>query len=37
MIKGTGIDIVRVDRIKDIITRWHNKFLEKVFTEEERE
>ena len=37
MIKGTGIDIVRVERIEDIITRWNDRFLTKVFTEAERE
>jgi holo-[acyl-carrier protein] synthase len=36
MIKGTGIDITSVIRIKRIIERWGDRFLNKVFTEEER-
>ncbi len=35
MIIGTGIDIVRVKRIKEVVKKWDRAFLEKVFTEKE--
>ncbi|MCF7875555.1 holo-ACP synthase [Candidatus Bipolaricaulota bacterium] len=31
-IEGVGIDIVRVDRIKDLVEKWGEKFLNRVFT-----
>ena len=36
MIIGTGIDIVNIDRIERLTTRWGNLFLGRVFTETER-
>ena len=36
MIIGTGIDIVRVDRIADAITRWGGAFEDRVFTAGEK-
>lgn len=35
MIYGVGIDIVKIERVRDIIDRWGDKFLRKVFTEGE--
>jgi holo-[acyl-carrier protein] synthase len=35
MILGTGIDIVNIERIEHLITRWGALFLERVFTERE--
>lgn len=35
MIVGTGIDIVNIDRIERLITRWGTLFLGRVFTERE--
>ena len=35
MIRGIGIDIEDVSRIKDMIRRYENKFLERIFTENE--
>jgi holo-[acyl-carrier protein] synthase len=35
MIIGTGIDIVKIDRIKRMMTRWGDFFLGRVFTEKE--
>lgn len=35
MIYGIGIDIVKIERIKKVTEKWGDKFLEKVFTEEE--
>ncbi len=35
MIKGTGIDTVSIDRISALIGRYGDRFLRKVFTEEE--
>jgi phosphopantetheine--protein transferase-like protein len=32
MIKGLGIDLVRINRIEEMIERWGNSFLQKVFT-----
>jgi holo-[acyl-carrier protein] synthase len=37
MIKGTGIDIVEIKRIKKIIDKWGMKFSCRVFTHNERE
>jgi holo-[acyl-carrier protein] synthase len=31
MIYGTGIDIVEVQRMADIIARWGNRFVDRVF------
>lgn len=35
MIKGLGIDIVEVKRIKKMKRRWQERFLTKIFTEQE--
>ncbi len=35
MIYGIGIDIIRISRIKKAIERWNERFLKKVFTENE--
>jgi len=35
MVVGTGIDIVRVDRIKSSLTRWGDKFAAKILTVDE--
>jgi len=35
MIIGTGIDIVNIDRIERMMTRWGTLFLSRVFTEKE--
>jgi holo-[acyl-carrier protein] synthase len=35
MIYGIGIDIVRIERMKQVIEKWGRKFLERVFTENE--
>jgi len=35
MIYGIGIDIVKIERIKNAVVRWDRKFLERVFTENE--
>jgi len=35
MIKGIGIDIVEIHRIRDAVQKWRNKFLEKVFNDGE--
>ncbi len=32
MIKGIGIDIVNVNRIKEVLSRWGDKFLKRVFS-----
>jgi holo-[acyl-carrier protein] synthase len=35
MIQGIGIDMVENDRIEKIIRKWGQKFLQRVFSEEE--
>ena len=35
MVVGLGVDIVQNDRIKEIIDKWGDKFLDKVFTSSE--
>ena len=32
MIYGVGIDLVKVERMKEVMERWGQRFLEKVFT-----
>lgn len=35
MIYGIGIDIVKIERMREVIEKWGDKFLERVFTENE--
>jgi len=35
MIYGIGIDIVKIERIKNAVVRWDRKFLDRVFTDNE--
>lgn len=35
MIYGIGIDLVRIDRMKDAADKWGRRFLERIFTEKE--
>ena len=35
MIYGVGIDLVRIERMKDVVERWGKKFIERVFTKDE--
>ncbi len=35
VIHGIGVDIVKVDRIRDAVDRWGERFLRRVFTEHE--
>jgi len=35
MIAGTGVDIIEVERIKDALDSWGNRFLDRVFTKRE--
>jgi holo-[acyl-carrier protein] synthase len=37
MIYGIGIDIVKINRIRDAVGRWGDSFLKKVFTDNEIE
>ena len=36
MVVGTGIDIVNIERIEHILSRWGNLFIHRIFTERER-
>ncbi|NIP38077.1 MAG: holo-[acyl-carrier-protein] synthase [Candidatus Dadabacteria bacterium] len=35
MIDGLGVDLVKIERIKEIINTWDKKFTTKIFTETE--
>jgi len=35
MIYGIGIDIVKIKRMRDVVEKWGQRFLERVFTESE--
>lgn len=35
MIYGIGIDLVKIERLKTAIEKWGDKFLKRVFTDEE--
>ncbi len=37
MIKGIGIDLVEIDRFKNILGRWGDRFLKRVFSSREIE
>lgn len=37
MIVGIGIDLVKNDRIKKAVERWNRRFLDRVFTQSERD
>jgi len=32
MIYGVGIDLVKIDRMKEVVKKWGQRFLERVFT-----
>jgi holo-[acyl-carrier protein] synthase len=34
-VRGVGVDLVRIPRIRDVISRWDERFLRRVFTERE--
>ncbi|MBI2526174.1 MAG: holo-ACP synthase [Candidatus Rokubacteria bacterium] len=34
-IKGIGVDLARIPRMRKVIERWNDRFLQRVFTEEE--
>ena len=36
MIVGTGIDIVEIKRIKNILNKWGDRFLKRIYTEKEK-
>jgi holo-[acyl-carrier protein] synthase len=35
MIHGIGIDIVKVERLREVVGKWQGKFLQRVFTPDE--
>jgi holo-[acyl-carrier protein] synthase len=37
MIYGIGVDLVKIDRIEKVIKRWGDRFINRVFTPDERE
>ncbi|MFQ5829834.1 MAG: holo-ACP synthase [Candidatus Methylomirabilia bacterium] len=34
-IKGVGVDLVQISRLRQVVERWRNRFLARVFTEAE--
>ena len=36
MIYGTGVDIIKVSRIEKVIKRWGDRFIDRVFTPDEK-
>ena len=37
MIYGIGVDLVRIKRIQDVTERWGERFVNRVFTQDERD
>jgi len=35
MIFGIGIDLVKIERMRDAVEKWGKRFLERIFTEDE--
>ncbi|MFM8552305.1 MAG: holo-ACP synthase [Nitrospiraceae bacterium] len=35
-IVGIGLDLVKIERIRTLADRWHDRFLERLYTEAER-
>lgn len=35
MVTGTGVDLIRIERIRTAIERWDSRFLRRIFTENE--
>lgn len=35
MIYGIGIDLVKIQRLKEVVEKWDRRFLDKVYTETE--
>jgi len=31
-VKGIGIDVVRISRMREVIARWEDRFLQRIFT-----
>jgi holo-[acyl-carrier protein] synthase len=34
-VRGIGIDIVRISRMRDVLARWEDRFVRRVFTDRE--
>src|SRR2546425_5602845 len=34
-VRGIGVDLVKISRMRDVIERWDDRFLHRVFTEQE--
>jgi holo-[acyl-carrier protein] synthase len=35
VVEGLGIDIIEIDRVKEVVDRWGDQFLHKIFTDNE--
>lgn len=36
MIFGTGVDIIKIDRIEKVVKKWGYRFIDRVFTSDEK-
>jgi holo-[acyl-carrier protein] synthase len=34
---GIGLDVVKIDRVRAMVERWHDRFLTRLYTEDERQ
>lgn len=34
-VRGVGVDLVKIPRMREVITRWDERFLRRVFTDQE--
>jgi len=36
-VRGIGVDLTRIPRLREVVARWNDRFLQRVFTEQELE
>jgi holo-[acyl-carrier protein] synthase len=34
-VRGIGVDLTRIPRLREVVARWNDRFLQRVFTEQE--
>jgi len=37
IVRGIGVDLTRIPRLREVVARWNDRFLQRVFTEQELE
>ena len=35
IVRGIGVDLTRIPRLREVVARWNDRFLQRVFTEQE--